>query len=155
MTQQDQNNYSGMRHGHFLNSSGDMGISKRQGHLICAFLKFDIQHQDPCVGSPMWDTPPPPPTPRIKGHHSMPHFDWVTSLSLNYMYLLDINYLFITYSYRPKTLLLTHPLAFVEVLRWFRFAKWQFCPTPSRFMFLFNYLVWLQLVHSSCFPVSQ
>ena len=40
-------------HGHFLNSTGEMGISKQQGHVTLAFLKICIRHQDPPSRAPM------------------------------------------------------------------------------------------------------
>ena len=47
VTRQNQHNYSDTRHGHFLNSTGDIGISKPQGHVILTFLKIDMRHQPP------------------------------------------------------------------------------------------------------------
>ena len=38
---------SDMRHDHFLNSTGDMRINKRQRHATLAFLKIDRRHGHP------------------------------------------------------------------------------------------------------------
>ena len=43
---QGSKNYSDMGHSLFLNSTFDMGIYKRQGHAILAFLKIDMWHGD-------------------------------------------------------------------------------------------------------------
>ena len=40
--QQDQQNNTDMRHEHFLNLTGDMGIPKRQRYATLAFLKIDM-----------------------------------------------------------------------------------------------------------------
>ena len=43
-------NYSDMRQGHFLNSTCDMGINKRQRHATFGFLKIDRRYEDPHQG---------------------------------------------------------------------------------------------------------
>ena len=42
-----------MRHDHFLNSTGDMGIHKRQRHATLSFLKIDRGHGDPQSRAPV------------------------------------------------------------------------------------------------------
>ena len=49
---QGHKSYSDMRHGHFLNSTGDMGVNKRQRHATSAFLKIDRRHAHTPVKGP-------------------------------------------------------------------------------------------------------
>ena len=44
--------YSDMRHGYLVNSTGNIRISKGQGHATLLFLKIDMQHQDPRSRAP-------------------------------------------------------------------------------------------------------
>ena len=44
--------HSDMRHDHFLNSTGDMGINKRERHATLAFLKIDRRHGHPPSRAP-------------------------------------------------------------------------------------------------------
>ena len=46
--------HSDMRHDHFLNSTGDMGINKRQRHATLAFLIIDRRHGHPPSRAPTW-----------------------------------------------------------------------------------------------------
>ena len=45
---------SDMRHGYFLNSTCDMVENKGQRHATLAFLKIDMQHQDPPSRAPQY-----------------------------------------------------------------------------------------------------
>ena len=49
---QGHKSHSDMRHGHFLNSTGDMGINKRQRPATSAFLKIDRRHAHHPLGAP-------------------------------------------------------------------------------------------------------
>ena len=53
--QQRHKSHSDIRHDHFLNLTGDMGINKRQRHVTSAFLKIDRQHGHPPSRSPLVD----------------------------------------------------------------------------------------------------
>ena len=52
VTRQGHKSHSDMRHEHFLNSTGDMGINKRQRHSTLAFLKIDRRHGHPPSRAP-------------------------------------------------------------------------------------------------------
>ena len=62
VSRQGHKSHSDMRHVHFLNSTGDMGINKRQRHATLAFF---LNRQA---------TWAPPPRPRLR-----PHLRWVAS----------------------------------------------------------------------------
>ena len=46
---QGHKSHSDMRHDHFLNTTGDMGINKRQRRATSAFLKIDMRHWHPGI----------------------------------------------------------------------------------------------------------